>query len=681
MNEEGSILGKEKLNSLMAGIALIGLLCTNPLSTCSQVIISSKWSSEFRPHGGFVDKIMFHVYTAIETPLAMAALQTGEIDAYDEQVQQNYLAAVVRDENIEVTFTPSVRYQALTLNCERFPTNITAFRRAMAFGFDKYRANVEVIGSGVGQPQDSYIPLIISEWEVESALAEHFYESDYISGNRSLENAGFKNLDIDGWREYDKNNNGVWDPGIDLDDDEYVNGTILQLYALEGSDPAIRMCDIMVDGLEEMGVRAETVVMDNDFILDAVFAGNHWCVFWIESCPVINIAKILYDRFRTGAQWNREPYNYYHYSNSTIDAILDNMVDATNIEDVKQYALDASLLLTFEQPQIVYLNYVNIGAHRNDEFEGFFKAAGLGVTSGENWAVTTKIHLKESLGGPYGGIFDYCLSGEMGTWNPYLKKTQYEATVFQYIYEYLWNFDPFTWDPIPGLAYDWEIEQTTANGDIRDGQKFTFYLYQNETWHDGEHFTAADINHSIYMWRDSPFHSPNMWDIYETELPDGPDGHVIELYVNETGYFEWADTTRFLITPKHIWGEVENVTSYSPEINQVIGTGPYMLQTWVPGESITLERHEDWRWDTRHTGNGHIFSTIEDEITLIPPTTSVPTTKNTFTPNSSSTRSSYSSIYLVPSFDLIPVLQMVELGTILFFVITVVIIIRRNQLK
>lgn len=240
----------------------------------------------------------------------MADLQTGEIDAYDDQVPQNsFLAACVRDPNIEVTFTPSMRYQALTMNCERFPTNITAFRRAMAFGCDKYRSNVECIG-GMGQPIDSYIPLIATDWEVESALTEHFYEADFTSGNASLENAGFKDLDGDGWREYDMNDNGIWDLGIDYGDEGYVNGSIMEVYAIYGSDPAVRACDILVYGLEAMGVRAEIVEMDYNHISDDVFAGNYWVVYQTENIPVINPVKSLYDRFRTGAQWNRDPLIY-----------------------------------------------------------------------------------------------------------------------------------------------------------------------------------------------------------------------------------------------------------------------------------------------------------------------------------------------------------------------------------
>ncbi|MFX0013278.1 MAG: ABC transporter substrate-binding protein [Promethearchaeota archaeon] len=545
----------------------------------------------------------FMIYPDEEIPRAMLALQNGDIDAYDERVPQDYLAALVRDPNIEVSFTPSVRYRALTLNSDRFPLNISAFRRAMAFGYDKYRANLECIG-GAGWPQDSYIPITITEWEVESEMSDHFYEADYVLGNRSLENAGFKDIDGDGWREYDKNNNGVWDTGIDLNDDEYADGGIIILYTVPGYDPAIKACDIMADGLEAMGIRSEVfepILMP--------YPSDHWNLHvncWTEGIPLINPSKCLYDNFRTGAILNTDPYNYYHFSNSTIDAVFDQMMEATSLEDVKTHAKEVNRLLTFEQPQIVVYNDVNIGAYRNDRCEGWFEFTGLGPTTGgytkNNPYCATKLHLKESLGGPFGGTLKNCLSGEMNTRNPYLLQTRYDSTVFQYIYETLWNIDPYTWDPIPGLAYDWGIEQTTAGGDIRDGQKVTFYLYENETWHDGEPFTAADVNHSLYLWKSSPRSGVEMADIYKVELPNGPDGHTIEIFVNKTGYFEWADTTHFYITPEHIWREVTNVSAFVPTNDQIVGTGPYKWNEHVPGEYIRLVRDEKWRWDIRDVG-------------------------------------------------------------------------------
>ncbi|MFX1548213.1 MAG: ABC transporter substrate-binding protein [Promethearchaeota archaeon] len=601
-----------RLINIICFITVITLFCGGNVFSIpvriDQALISTKWPTTWRPYGGFVDEIEFVVFTETEIPLAMLALQNGDIDAYDERILTDYLSALVRDQNIDVTFTPSVRYRSLTLNCEKFPLNITAFRRAMAFGFDKYRANVECIG-GVGMPQDSYIPLISTEWEVESALPEHFYEADFVSGNASLAKAGFRDLDNDGWREYDADGSGTWTSG-DLDHNTYADGGIMQLFATAGYDPAIAACNIMIDGLTNMGIMAETVEMDFLAIFEEMWAGRAWVACWTEGVPYVNTVKLLYDNFAIGGQYNIDPYNYYHFTNGTISAILEDMVATNDINEVKQYAREASLLLAFEQPQIVCYNDVNIGAHRNDRFDGWFEFAGAGVSSGDNWACATKVHLKESLGGPYGGTFYYCLSDNMGTLNPYFQTTGYEATVFQYIYEPIVNVDPLTWDFEPGLAYEWDIEDTIAGEapGVLDGQKYTYYLYENETWHDGTPFTAQDVNISIIQWKESPRSGPEMQDIYKIEIPND---HTIVIYVSKAGFFEFADTQVPYVVPAHIYGLdlVHNITSFNPTIAQTIGTGPYMAAARVPGEYIRLERHVNWRWDIRDVPSQTSYTT------------------------------------------------------------------------
>lgn len=579
---------KSRIFHLAGVVALLAIMSLSNVGAVTAQATTDKWLTDWRPYGAYLDEIEFVVFTEGETALAMLALEEGDVDAYDERVLQDYLVPLVNNPDIQVTFTPSVRYRAITLNCDRFPTNITAFRRAIAFGFDKYRANTECIG-GIGQPQDSYIPLISTEWSVEAALPVHFYEADYISGNQSLHNAGFRDVDGDGWREYvDKDTNVTI-----FEDNVYADGGIIEFFPTAGYDPAIKACQIAVDGLEAMGVRATITEMNFETIFDRLFEGTAWAACWTEGVPVTNVVKLLYDNFRTGAQWNKDPNNYYHFSNSTIDPILDAMVESIDLEEVKDLAEQASLMLAFEQPQIVCYNDVNIGAYRTDKFEGHMEFAGGGWASGDNQYYAIKLHLQEELGGPFGGTLKYCLSDNMGTLNPYLQKTGYEATVFQYIYETLYDLNPYTWDSEPRLAYDWDIEATTASGDILDGQKFTFKLYDNITWHDGEAFDAYDVNHSIHMWRDSPYHGPEMWDIYKVDIPDP---HTFTMYVNETGFFEFGDVTQFYITPEHIWNEVQNVTAYNPGVADVVGTGPYYMDSRVPGEYINMKRHDDWHF-------------------------------------------------------------------------------------
>jgi ABC-type transport system substrate-binding protein len=268
------------------------------------------------------------------------------------------------------------------------------------------------------------------------------------------------------------------------------------------------------------------------------------------------------------------------------------MMAATTLEEAKEKIFEATTLLVFEQPVIACFNRDKINAFRTDKFNGFFNFKGYGYT-GRNSYFGTKVHLKDSRG-ELGGIFNMSKYGDLETTNIFMVDDGSPDMVMGYIYEKLWQVDPLTWDPIPGLAYDWNIEPTVANGDVLDGQKFTFYLYENETWHDGTPFTATDVNHSLYLWRTNPFHPPILTDVYKVETPND---FKIELFVNRTGYLEWADSTSFYITPEHIWREIANVSTYCPTIAEVIGTGPFKLNTWVSGESITLLRHKNWRWD------------------------------------------------------------------------------------
>ncbi len=610
--EEGYNMRKTILLKYGGAIALLLIVCASTAATAAPAQGPPKWSSDFRPHGGYVDEILFSIYTTSEIPQAMLALQSGAIDAYDERVLSTYLPSLVPDPNIEIKVSLGSMYRCLVLNSQRFPLNITGYRRAIAFGMDKYRINMEAIG-GAGQPLDSYVPLVATEWQVEDQLPTHFYDKDIVSGNASLDAAGFIDLNNDGWRDYDTDKSGTLTAG-DLDSADFA----IELWPTLDYGPAIAATTIAAEGMAEMGLKATVVEKDWNWLVNEVENGNHWIICWTENLPVINPPKILYDYYRTGTPDNAL---YYRFSNATIDAVLDDMIAATTPEDVKYYAKIATEMLAFEQPLIVAYNDANIDAYRIDKFEGYFLFSGLGVTNGQNPYAATKVKLKS---GAYGGTFKYCLSEKMDTQNVIMVSTGYEATVQQYVYESLWNVDPNTWEPIPGLAYDWEIEDTTASGWVQTGQKFTFYLYDNVTWHDGEDFTSEDVKYSFMnIWPQSPQRPPELADIYNVTTPDD---YTVEIWVNKTGFFEWASTTYGIsILPQHIWSKIPNVTG---ELNDSVmaGTGPYYWNQRVPGEYISLKRYDDWRWDIRDVP-------VQTTPTTTPPSTTGPTTTTTSKPS------------------------------------------------
>lgn len=577
---------KRKFFPLIVGIILLSLSCFTTVFSSPSHTLNDKWSTNFRPYGAYVDEILFLIHGSSDS--AMSALHSGEIDAYDDRVPPEFVPDLMMNPNIEVKSSPSTFFRQLSLNCGRFPTNITGYRRAMAFGLDKYQNNEQAI-EGRGYPLDSYIPLSATEWEIESSLNEHFYESDLMSGKEALENAGFVDLDGDGWREYDVNGNNIWDIGVDLDDSDCA----INFDATAGYDPAIIACNLARDGLQAMGMRATVIEKGFNELINDAFNGDYWVICFSWGIDLNDPVDLLRTCFQTGGEYAD---TLYYFSNSTIDAAIEAVYDATTIEDAKVAAADALELLVFEQPMIVCYNDVLIDAYRTDKFEGYFLANGLGYSNGLNPYVGIKVRQKETNGENQGGTFHYCMSSNLETSNVVMVAERHTQTVMNYIYESLWQIDPETWDPIPQLAYDWTIEQMEG-GVANPGQKFTFYLHEHNVWHDEKPITSEDVKYSFEtIWPTNPLINNELDNIYMINCPDS---YTVEIYVDQSGYLEFPHSTGFFVLPKHIWEAHEGTfDTWVPTNHDMIGSGPYMWNEHASGEYISLLKYENWRKGT-----------------------------------------------------------------------------------
>jgi ABC-type transport system substrate-binding protein len=584
-----------KILTLMSAFAILFIMASSQTAVAAPVQTTDKWSSDFRPHGAYVDEVTFVIYPSTEIAQAMLALQDGTIDAFDERVQTDYVPTLVNDEDIDVKYVPANVYRQLSFNCQLFPANITAFRRAIAFGMDKYQINSEAIG-GAGQPLDSYIPLTATEWSVEDTLPSYFYDPDFTAGNASLEAAGFIDLDGDGWREYDTDGSGDWSAG-DLDD--YQGAGLpteipdFAMGATAGFEPAIIAATVAAEGLEEMGIHASVYEQDFTTLLDEFELGNAYCVCFSWVIGTANPGNILKDAFRTG-EWLAD--NFYRLHNETINEEIDKIYESKTIEEAKAQTIIVANLLAYEQPMIVCYNDALIDAYRTDKFEGHMLARGQGIVNGDNPYVVTKVHLIDDMWG--GGEFRYCMSEDLEARNPIVVSEGYTQMVFGYVWESLWQVDPDTWDPIPNLAYDWSVEEATDPDEGWNITKYTFNIYENATWHDGTPVTSEDVAYSyLKIWPESPEVSLDVLDVYKVETPDA---NTAVLWANKTGYFTFVQSTGATIFPKDVWEPHENDTGgfelYQPTDAEMIGSGPYKWNEYVTGEYINLKRHDDWHF-------------------------------------------------------------------------------------
>lgn len=251
---------------------------------------------------------------------------------------------------------------------------------------------------------------------------------------------------------------------------------------------------------------------------------------------------------------------------------------------------------------IVCYNDEATHAYRTDIWEGYVPQIGVNRMGGNPYTYQ-QIRLKESAGGPWGCYpIEYVtiLSDGMRTTNaidrnPYNQGTR---TIMNLLYSSLLRVDPLDTNMgyAPDLSYTWFANLTTHSGDIQDGVRYTFNLYDNVTWHDGTPFTAEDVAYSlmaIHPW--GPYTADSVAHIYRV---DTPDNNTVEIYLNSTAYVDFTKFVDLLILPRHIWNpyEAENFT-WTPETPaDLSGTGCYKWVTQVPGVYIILDLHSDWHF-------------------------------------------------------------------------------------
>jgi len=161
---------------------------------------------------------------------------------------------------------------------------------------------------------------------------------------------------------------------------------------------------------------------------------------------------------------------------------------------------------------------------------------------------------------------------------------------------------------VGNLATDWTV----------DGTKMTFQLREDVTFHNGESFTAEDVQYTISRTINEEL--PAASAISKLQAPD--DGGVVVNgdYEVELNWSERYAPAMAYLTRRGRAATVVNQTAieemggdYSLE---PVGTGPFKVTGHVVQESVTLEAFEDYH---ETDGNGNSLPYLDGvEISLVP---------------------------------------------------------------
>ena len=216
-----------------------------------------------------------------------------------------------------------------------------------------------------------------------------------------------------------------------------------------------------------------------------------------------------------------------------------------------------------------------------------------------------------TIGTP-GGALTIATISEPLTFNLAIANDASSSGVLGYLFEGLTETSWLTDRVEPALAESWDRSD--------DGMTWTFHLRRDVTWHDGEPFTAHDVdftfNRIIYN-HDIPASSRSTFDFrYLDDNGDWQESHMDVVAIDDhtvefslpVPFAPFLRSMGTAIYPRHILeqhvddGTFVDTWGIDTDPAEIIGTGPFTIESYEPGERVVLARNPNY-WLTDDEGN------------------------------------------------------------------------------
>ena len=244
------------------------------------------------------------------------------------------------------------------------------------------------------------------------------------------------------------------------------------------------------------------------------------------------------------------------------------------------------------------------------------------------------------------------LTGEPEKLNPLVTEEGNAIQVINNIYLSLLDFDPQTLELTPLLAKSRPTTSPIDTGNYKGGIAYTFEIRDEATWDNGKPVTAEDYIFSVKAILNKKSGANNLrsgidfikdivvdaqnpkkftilsdkkFILSETTAGTLP---IIPEYVFDTEGSMKASTVSSLAaalkdtTIKATAAEEKFATNlqsakFSREKDGVVGCGPYALDSWVAGQSITLKKKTNW-WGDKLAAQNPILAANPDQLVFKP---------------------------------------------------------------
>ncbi len=533
----------------VVGLIIILLLVNTPVVHSSMIV------PEDLSTGPYVDQLSFRVIPNGDQRIL--ALQAGELELDSSFLNPMYLPMWVEP---DMEFASAMRngYGHITINCEKYPLNVSTFRRAFAFAFDKFRVTAEIM-DGFSKEQDSLVPYV-SRWSIEDELDWHYYENQAGIGNQLLDTAGFT---IDGGT------------GFRLAPDGNPFSIIIDYqsaYPLLGGGVA----NIARDALQDLYVDADVHGYEFSEDID-IFDSDYDMVIGETDFRDSDVQWLAYEFWSDpGNMMSNNPSNF---RNETYDSWFAQLLYATTYQEVFEASAEMQKILHYNVPRLVVFENTNMQYYRTDRFKDHVMDVSRYITG--PWTMRN-IRLKDDS---YGGLVTIGIPEEFDTFNIFVRDPE-PSIILDNLYSSLYQRNP-NQQPIGDLDLDLVVETHSDNPAVPEGHtRYTLDIIENATWSDGVPLTAEDIAFTFnYILESGKFGNPLIQNLegLQSAVSLGP--YRMRLEFDTESYWFFNNFAYMKIIPKHIFNDNDGIgfdgwSDWNPVIDPdapLVTSGPFIL--------------------------------------------------------------------------------------------------------
>ena len=500
------------------------------------------------------------------------ALNAGGIDIVDSPLPKEWIDRFKVNPDIVLANYSELGMFEFDINNQRWPTNNTDFRRALAHLVDKDRM-ISECWEGYGERIDTPVPAVLKEYINPTA---RIYEYNTTKASAMLDALGF--VDTDG----DKIRN---DPKTGLNMDPLI------FYGRIDDIHRRRAAEMLTEEMTNIGI---PVVLN--------ITGRRQCVQEV----MVNREYHLYTGGWTGL---RDPdylpwlygsigyldpgtlcNNYPGFINATYDYWADKILHSLSHDEIKEAVFKCQEILADQAGIIPILSRVSVKAYRTD-WEGVVNEVGRGVDSWWTFLNAHPINITK------GGTIRWGFRSDIMSLNPVNATTAWDWNVLGEIYDTLLKYNPYNvTEDIPWMAESYEVG-TWFNPDTGTiCTKLTFQLPTDIYFHDAVQCTAEDVKFTIDYLKQFP-NAYLYWSVADVHHVDTPSPFTVVVYENITSCWTLHWIGGLPILPRHVWEDIEDPTGFAPDPN-LVGTGPFKFVEYVPGDHILLQRNPEYRTRT-----------------------------------------------------------------------------------